>query len=128
MLSPQDRFDQARPSYVRTNEKRFADLAAGTTILIPSPTDIDALINELAPDEQIDLTTLRRRLADRHGADGSCPVMTGMNLRIVADVALDAMEAGDPPESVTPVWNAIAPDSNLAKKLGHRLYRPTSRP
>jgi DNA-directed RNA polymerase sigma subunit (sigma70/sigma32) len=120
-LSYQERYDQARPSYVKTNEKRFADLEAGTTVLIPSPQDIETVINELAPDEIIDLTELRDRLATMHDADGACPVMTGMHLRIVAEIALDALDAGVPMHDVTPVWNAIAPKSNLAKKLSPRL-------
>ncbi|MGH1492044.1 MAG: hypothetical protein ACRBK7_22095 [Acidimicrobiales bacterium] len=120
-LTYQERYDTSRPSYIKTNEKRFADLEAGTTVLIPSPQDIAAVINDLAPEETIDLTELRHRLAAMHDADGSCPVMTGMNLRIVAEVALDAVEGGVPVDEVTPVWNAIAPASNLAKKLGDRL-------
>ncbi len=39
--SPQQRYDSARPSYTKVNEKRFADLEAGTTVLIPSPQDIE---------------------------------------------------------------------------------------
>ena len=117
MATYQERFDTARPTYTRVNEKKFADLPAGTTVLIPSPSDIQFELNQLDADEQITLTELRRRLADRHGADGTCPVMCGMNMRIVAELALEALDAGVPEADVVPVWNGIDPSSNLASKL-----------
>lgn len=116
-LTAAERYDRARPSYTRVNGKRFADLDAGTTILIPSPRDIEAEIARLSPGETLDLTALRRRLAERHDADGACPVMTGMNLRIVAERALDHLDSGADTEEVAPFWRAVAPDSALAKKL-----------
>ena len=116
-LSYQQRFDEARPTYTRVNEKRFADLEPGTTVLIPSPPDIAAEIDALAGNELLNLTEFRRRLADRHGSDGACPVMTGMNLRIVAEIAFDALDGGTSPEGVVPVWKVIEPKTPLASKL-----------
>ncbi len=113
----QQRFDSARPTYTRVNEKRFADLNPGTSVLIPSPQDIEREINEVDLGASIDLSELRVRLAKRHGADGSCPVMTGMNLRIVAELSFEALDSGAATDEVTPVWRAVSPTSNLAKKL-----------
>ena len=112
----QARYDQATPSYTRVNDKKFADLEAGTSILIPSPQDIEAIINELEVGDTIELGELRSRLAECHGADGSCPVMTGMNLRVVAELAFDALDAGVPVDDVVPVWRAVGPSSTPAKK------------
>lgn len=103
MATYQERYDSARPSYIRVNDKKFADLPAGTTVLIPSPSDIEHELNGLAADEHITLTELRQRLAERHDADGTCPVMCGMNLRIVAELALEALDAGLPKAEVVPV-------------------------
>ncbi len=116
-VSWQERFDSARPTYTRVNEKRFADLEPGTSVLIPSPQDIEREINEVEPGRPIDLSELRNRLAQRHGADGSCPVMTGMNLRIVAELSFEALDRGAVTDEVTPVWRVVSPSSNLAKKL-----------
>lgn len=133
--SPQQRYDSARPSYTKVNKERFADLEAGTSVLIPSPQDIEGVIEDLAPAETLTLTELRQQLAQRHGTDGACPVMTGMNLRIVADLALEAIDAGhDPAEAsglvagdegdsdegdseVVPFWKVVEPTSSLASKL-----------
>lgn len=37
----EEKYERARPSFIKVNEKRFADLEAGTTVLIPSPQDIE---------------------------------------------------------------------------------------
>lgn len=116
-LSYQERYDQAGPSSTRVNEKRFADLEAGSLILVPSPQDIDSEIARLDEGDTITFGVLRNRLAERHGGDGSCPAMTGMHLRIVAELALEALDAGVPPAEVTPVWRAIDPTIPLAAKL-----------
>lgn len=113
----EEKYERARPSFIKVNEKRFADLEAGTTVLIPSPQDIEREIELLAVDELIDQPELRRRLADRHEAQGTCPVMTGMHLRIVAELALGELDAGVPAGDVPPVWQVISPDSPLASKL-----------
>ena len=113
----QERYETAKPSYQRTNDKKFADLEAGTSILIPSPADIEAEIADIPAKQTISFSQLRQRLAERHEADGTCPVMCGMNLRIVAEVAFEALDAHVPPDHITPVWNVIDPSSNLASKL-----------
>lgn len=113
----QDRYDTARPTYTRVNDKKFADLEPGTAILIPSPADIEDEVASVDSGTTLSLTELRERLAERHGADGTCPVMCGMNLRVVAEVTFEALDAGVPPDQLTPIWNAIDPKSNLAKKL-----------
>lgn len=112
-----ERYDTARPSYVKTNEKRFADLPAGTTVLIPSPQAIEAVVDGLEPGKTLTLTELRRVLAERHGAEGCCPVMAGINLRVAAEVTFDALDAGVPPDAVVPIWKAIDPNGILAGKL-----------
>lgn len=113
----QQRFDNAPDSYTKVNDKRFADLPAGTTVLIPSPKDIEAEIDDLPSGMTVNLSELRRRLADRHNADGACPVMTGMNLRVVAELCLEGIDAGLPHDQVVPIWRAVDPSSALAKKL-----------
>ena len=113
----QERYDSARPSYTKVNDQKFADLEAGTTVLIPSPSDIEQAIADGDPNEVLTLTQLRDRLAARHDADGTCPVMCGMNLRVVAECAFEALDAGMPSRDLVPVWNVIDPTSKLAGKL-----------
>lgn len=113
----QEKYERARPSYVKVNEKRFADLEAGTTVLVPSPQDIERELYDLDSGRAIEPKGFRRRLADRHDADGACPVMSGMHLRVVAELALEAIEAGMPISDVAPFWLVVTPESPLAQKL-----------
>lgn len=116
-LSYQQKFDQAKPSYVKVNERRFADLPGGTTVLVPSPQDIETEIWLIPAGGQLSFGELRNRLAFCHAADGTCPVMTGMNLRVVAEIAFEALRRGEPKNEVAPVWRVIDPASALAAKL-----------
>ena len=116
-INYQERFDNAKPSYIKVNDKQFADLPAGTTVLIPSPKDIASTIDMIPAGKRVTLTQLRDSLASQHSADGACPVMTGMNLRVVAEVSLDALDAGVPLEDVTPVWRAMDPNGSVAAKV-----------
>lgn len=111
------RYASAPDSYTKRIEKRFADLPAGSTVLIPSPRDIEAVVCDLGANTTITLTELRHELADRHGADGTCPVMAGMNLRVAAEVTFEALDAGVPPADLVPIWRAVDPSSALATKL-----------
>lgn len=122
----QRRYDNAKPSYLKTNEKRFADLPAGSSVLIPSPQDIEAVVHDLGEDEVLSLTELRNELASRHGADGCCPVMAGKNLRVAAEMTLDVMDAGTPEGEVVPIWKAIDPAGTLAPKLSGGVDRVRS--
>ena len=69
------------------------------------------------PGQTITFAELRDRLAIRHDADGSCPVMTGMNLRTSAEVALADLAEGVPADEVPPVWKLVDPAGPLAPKL-----------
>jgi len=111
------RYAKAPASYTKQIEKRFADLPAGSTVLIPSPQDIEAVVSDLNPSATITFSELRNELAARCGADGTCPVMAGMNLRVAAEVTFEAIDAGVPAEDLTPIWKAIDPTSALASKL-----------
>jgi hypothetical protein len=84
---------------------------------VPSPHDIEAEIRGLRGAETLTFAELRQRLAARHAADGTCPVMTSMNLRVVAEIALAELDDGMPADAVTEVWRAIDPHSTLARKL-----------
>ena len=60
---------------------------------------------------------MRDDLAMEYGADKTCPVTTGIFLRIVAEVAWEALENGKDAEEVTPFWRIVNPNSKLAAKL-----------
>ncbi|MFY8162506.1 MAG: hypothetical protein ACOVNU_14320 [Candidatus Kapaibacteriota bacterium] len=52
-----------------------------------------------------------------HNADYTCPVTTGIFLRIVAEANYEKLQNGQSIEEITPFWRMIEPNTSLAKKL-----------
>lgn len=106
-----------RQPEVKRTEKPFADIPENSLMLIATPQLVADYIREIPPGTFVDTPTIRRDLALTHGADHTCPVTTGIFLRIVAEAAFEEMLSGKPLEEITPFWRAIAPGSPTAKKL-----------
>ncbi len=102
---------------VKTIEKDFSDIPAGSKMLIATPLILDAYLEKIPKGTYVDLKMIRKDLAREYEADYSCPLTTGIYLRIVAEAAYEAYNNGADLESLTPFWRAINPDSKLAKKL-----------
>ena len=82
-----------------------------------TPADIAKLLTKSKPGETLSIPDLRSKIAAQMKADAACPVTTSMFLRIVAEAALEDLEAGAPADKVTPFWRAIDPNTPLAAKL-----------
>lgn len=109
---------KAQPPHTVRLDKDFAGVPAGATLLISSPQELaDYLREQLPPGSTRAIQQVRRELAERHGADATCPVSTAIFLRVVAEDAWDQIEAGTPATDVTPFWRVVDPASPLAKKL-----------
>lgn len=110
--------DQPKVHEVVTLEKAMPGAPAGTTLLITTPQMVDRYVRKSRSGQFITPLELRLAMARDHGADHSCPLVTGIHLRIVAEAALDEIRAGADLLQVTPFWRVIHPGSPLAKKLG----------
>ena len=113
----QEKLDDGREPQVEIAGKTFAGIASGQKMLIPTPRLIDAYIRQIPEGKTVDSITLRKDLAVEHGAAVTCPLTTGIFLRIVAEAAHEAYEKGTPLETITPFWRVIDAKSPTAKKL-----------
>ena len=113
----EEKYATARPSVVRTQEKPFADLVPGELVVIPSPQDVDRAVREIPRGELRSQKQVRQTVAGYHAADNACPAVTGIQLRVVAELATEELEAGAPLDSVAPFWRVIEPGSKIASKL-----------
>jgi len=102
---------------VKTIEKKFADIPEGAKMLIASPPIIDTYVSCIPFGKIVAPATMRNDLAIEYQADKSCPVTTGIFLRIVAEAAYMEIMAGKSMDEVTPFWRIIDPTSKLASKL-----------
>ncbi len=104
-------------SVVKVLDKDFADMKAGSKMYISNPKTIAAYIQNIPKGKSVDLKTMRNDLAIEYKADVTCPVTTGIFLRIVAEAANEQLQQGKAITKITPVWRVIAPNTPLAKKL-----------
>lgn len=109
--------DTTKTHVVKKLEKDFADMPAGTKMLIATPKIIDDYVRHIPKGKSGSLATMRKDLAVEYGADYTCPVTSGIFLRIVAEAAHEQIEKGTPLSKVTPFWRLVDEKSTLNKKL-----------
>jgi ABC-type uncharacterized transport system ATPase subunit len=112
-----DKLNENKESKIKRIDIDFADIPAGSTMFIATPKLIDQYIKEIGIGKRINIKTIRKDLALAHNADYTCPVTTGIFLRIVTEANYEKLQQGERLEEITPFWRAIEPNSALAKKL-----------
>ena len=110
-----DKFNQPREKMIKVLDTNFADMKEGEVMLIATPRIIDEYINQVPKSYTVDVKTMRKDLALTHQAEVTCPVTTGIFLRIVAEVSYEKITQGE--ENPTPFWRVVDPQSKLANKL-----------
>jgi|JI10StandDraft_1071094.scaffolds.fasta_scaffold06639_5 alkylated DNA nucleotide flippase Atl1 len=110
-----DKRDHADPPRVeQVTESKGPAFPIGK-MLISSPRELDALIRRVPEGRVVTLGALRANLAKAHGADFTCPLTTGIFLRIVGEAAEEerAARGGD----VAPYWRVVRDDGALIETL-----------
>lgn len=102
---------------VKRNDKKFADIPAGASMLIATPEIVDAYIRNIPRGSHTGLQQMRKDLAAEYHAEYCCPVTSGIFLRIVAEAAYEDYLAGKPLKKITPFWRMIDHKTPAAKKL-----------
>lgn len=92
-------------------EKRFG----GRSVLVPTPLLVDGLIRKVPKGKLVTIKQIRERLAKDFKADATCPLTTGIFVRIVSEVAEEDLKAGK--KKVTPYWRVIRDDGSLIEKF-----------
>lgn len=115
MASWQEKLDRGKPAHVEVTTQDFADVPAGSTMLIATPRIVDDYVCTLKPGKTVDMKQLRASIAKKFKASHMCPLTAGIFLRIVSEAAFESLQNGAKPESVTPFWRAVDPKSALAK-------------
>ena len=84
-------------------------------MLIPKPLDVDALIRRVGKGKLATVDQIREHLAKDRGADLTCPLCTGIFLRIAAETAEEDLTRGK--TEITPYWRVVKPDGSLNEKF-----------
>jgi hypothetical protein len=112
-----EKMNDGRKPEVEILQKSFADIEAGEKMLIPTPQIIDAYIRHIPKGKATTLLQMRKDLAAEYHADKTCPVTSGIFLRIVAEAAHEELEQGKSISKITPYWRVVDEKSTTAKKL-----------
>ena len=102
---------------VKINPKKFADIPAGTKMLIPTPKIVDKLVKEIPDGIFLHSKQIRKKLANDYNAEMTCPVVTGISMRIISEAAYEEYQKNKDINKITPFWRIVEPDSKLAGKL-----------
>ncbi len=109
--------DLAKDPEVKIAPCNFADIKAGEKMLIPSPLAVDHYIRKLPKGKQGNLTQMRKDLASLYHADKTCPITSGIFIRIVSEAAYEEYEQGKALNKIAPFWRILDEKSPAAKKL-----------
>ena len=100
------------------------DKRLGDRLLLPTPLLIGDEIAAVPSGSTVRVSQLRAALARRFGADRTCPLMTGMFVKILAGAVAEDLAKGRNPR--WPVWRLVADDGTLnATWPLDALYRAT---
>ena len=84
-------------------------------MLIPTPKLVDSLIRRVPRGKVITVGTIRKKLAAEYGADVTCPLTTGIFIRIAAEAAEEARAQGT--KRITPYWRVVRDNGELNPKF-----------
>lgn len=104
----------ALPRLVRVPDGMATRLGDGI-MLIPTALEVDAMVRKIARGQVSTLAQIRSRLARWHNVDVTCPLVTGIFLRIVAEAAEEDRLAGL--QELAPYWRVVGDDGKLNSKF-----------
>src|SRR5581483_6261890 len=85
------------------------------SMLIPSPHQVDSMIRSVRKGRLITVTQIREALSQKHMTDLTCPLCTGIFVRIAAEAAAEDARAGK--TRITPYWRVVKDDGSLNPKF-----------
>lgn len=84
------------------------------TIVIPAPTEVDAIMKQVPRGKLITINEIRALVAAKHGATIGCPITTGIFAWIAAHAAEEAAAEGK--VKITPYWRTLKSGGELNPK------------
>ena len=102
------------PKLVTVPPKMPARFGTGK-MLIPTPMRVDDLMRRVGKGRLITAGQIRQKLARDCGADVTCPLTTGIFMRIAAEAAEEDRANGR--KRITPYWRVVKDDGSLNPKF-----------
>jgi alkylated DNA nucleotide flippase Atl1 len=84
------------------------------TMVIPAPSEVDAVMRQVPKGKLVTISEIRNSLAKRHCATIGCPITTGIFAWIAAHAAEEAASEGA--KRITPYWRTLKSGGELNPK------------
>jgi hypothetical protein len=94
---------------------KWVKTMGGRRVLVPTPMMVDELLRTVPQRKLITVGQIRQRLARPFQADSTCPLTTGIFLRISSEAAEENRRAGQ--KHITPYWRVVKDDGSLNPKF-----------
>ena len=111
-----EKFNQEYQEVVKVLKKSFSDMKAGDKMLISSPKSIASYIYKIPYGEQKTIKQMRHELALSSHAHNTCPLTTGIFLRVAIEASLEGYQSIE--GNTLPFWRLFDEKYPLVKKLG----------
>ncbi len=98
------------PKIVELTDPKGIAKNGGTRMLIAPPLAYDAVMKRVPYGKVVTSDAIRRYLAVRHGADGTCPLTAGIFINVVARASEERGADG------TPYWRTLKKNGELNEK------------
>ena len=108
-----DKYNREYEEIVKVVDKNFSDIKVGQKMLISSPRSVAGAIRDIPVGSQLSMKELRIKLASDAGADNTCPITTGIFLRVAVEALMEAPDLIKP----LPYWRVIDENHPLIGKL-----------
>ncbi len=93
------------------------------TMLIPTPKLVDEMIRRVPKGKLVAVSELRRKLARDFKTDVTCPLTTGIFVRITAEAAEEDRAIGK--KRIAPYWRVIKDDGSMNPKFPGGIAQQT---
>ena len=100
---------------VKINPKSWSDMPKGKKMFIPTPKIVAQYVFKIPKGKFNYVKSLRKEMAKDFNAEMSCPMVTGIALRIVSEASYEEYNLGL--ENITPFWRVVNHESKIASKL-----------
>ena len=86
-------------------------------MFIPTPKIVDKLVKTIPVGFFLYIKQIRKKLANKYNAEMTCPIVTGISIRILFEAAFEEFEIHNKIKMITLFWRIVESDSKLAGKL-----------
>jgi hypothetical protein len=111
----QEKLTRASNPHIVEAPERWNNGKSGGKMLIPSAHEMQEWIRQIPDNETRTVVEMRNYFAKKHGADITCPLTSGIFLRIIAEAAEEGRSEGR--KDITPYWRVVTDNGKMPPKI-----------